>query len=112
MAIPSIAECYGRFNLEDKDLFDYKGPDLIGLTCRRFLELGDGIDDVWELIGAVIDELPNNTDMDRPRAMLAGAKALLQKRRDELPSLVAGTLQLMPRSDQPYSLPSLHGLHS
>lgn len=112
MAKSSITECYERFNLEDKDLFDYKGPDLIGLTAQRLVALADGMDDVWELIGAVIDELPNNTDMDRPRALLAGAKALVQKRRDELPFLVAGTLQLMPRSDEPYSLPSLHGLHS
>ena len=112
MANSSITECYERFNFEDKDLFDYKGPDLIGLTARRMVALADGMDDVWELIGAIVEQLPNNTDMDRPRALLAGAKALVQKRRDELPFLVAGTLQLMPRSDQPYALPSLHGLHS
>ena len=62
-------ECYGRFNFNDEHLsFD---PNLKAHTATRLIRLADGVYNVAELLRAMLDQLPNSTDSDLPRAMLA-----------------------------------------
>lgn len=94
MANEHITECAERFSLDMNDL-DREGPQLEVIQARRLIRLADGMDDVVELLRAMVDQLPNSTDSDRPRAMLAGLLALQNKQLEDLHCLAGGTLLLM-----------------
>ena len=83
-------ECYGRFNFNDEHLS--ASPNLKALTAMRLIRLADGVDNVAELLHAIVDQLPNSTDSDRPRAILEGALALQNKQLDDLTQLAGGVL--------------------
>lgn len=93
MANVHVNDCYERFNINDEQLS--AGPDLEGLTALRLIRLADGMDHVAELLRALVDQLPNSTDSDRPRAMLEGALALQNKQAADFSCLAGGTLLLM-----------------
>lgn len=88
-----IYECYGRFNFNDEQLI--ASPDSEAVTALRLIRLADRVDNVAELLKAIVDQLPNSTDSDRPRAMLEGALALQNKQREDLTQLAAGVLLSM-----------------
>jgi hypothetical protein len=93
MLDPHFDECYGRFDFSDGDLI--ADPNLKAHTATRLIRLADGVDNVAELLRAMLDQLPNNTDYDRPRAMLEGTLALQNKQLDDLTQLAGGVLMGM-----------------
>lgn len=58
MANEHITECAERFSLDMNDL-DREGPQLEVIQARRLIRLADGMDDVAELLQAMVDQLPN-----------------------------------------------------
>ncbi|MDI1267803.1 MAG: hypothetical protein PSV40_01690 [Polaromonas sp.] len=94
MAADYVNECCEKFVFTDEQL--RRAPHHEQLTVRRLINLAAGQDCVAELLRAVVRALPNNTDSDLPRAMLAGALALQDKQCDELTTLAGGVLVLMP----------------
>lgn len=88
-----IDECYRRFNFNDEHLSASPSPN--ALTATRLIRLADGVDNVAELLRAMLDQLPNSTDSDLPRAMLEGALALQNKQLDDLTQLAGGVLVSM-----------------
>lgn len=94
MANVHITECAERFGLDLDDL-DRSVADLEAVQAQRLIGLADGMDNVVEILRAMMDQLPNSTDSDRPRAMLAGALALQNKQREDLHCFAGGALLLL-----------------
>lgn len=94
MADVHITECAARFGIDLDDL-DRSVPDLGAIQAQRLIELADGMDNVGEMLRAMVDQLPNSTDSERPRAMLAGALALQNKQREDLHHFAGSSLLLV-----------------
>ena len=90
MLDPCFDECYRRFNFDDEHLD--VDPNLRAHTATRLIRLADGVNNVAELLRAMLDQLPNSTDSDLPRAMLEGTLALQNKQLDDLTQLAGGVL--------------------